>query len=714
MNVLITGASGFLGRYIVPRFIDGGHKVRVFVRTTSNTSALEKLGVEIVRGDLKDSDSLAIAVAGMDTVVHAAASMAGTPQEQEAATTQGTHDLLRIAEEAGVKRFIHVSSIVVLEMRMPRGGGSIQEDGPYETCEKLMSHYTRSKMGAEKAAVEFAANGKMAVLILRPGLLFGPGGKLFLPRMGYGFGSNCYALIGMGGNPLPVSYVANCADAIFAAAEKVDVTEGIFNIVDDEPIKQIEYMREVKATVRPNLKIVRVPYLMARTIAFFGETTSAILSKIKTIPWPFRANHMIQCVRRLSYSNAKAKELLGWAPKVGKAEALKATCNYFRDQESFSRRADIRFVGKPPSDAKPLRACLIGCGMIGKVHAQLIDKMPHGELVGVCDTNQAAADELAEQCKNVQAFSDVEAMLETLKPDVVHVLTPPQSHKEYTELAAQHGAHVLVEKPMAMTADEARQMAEVCERHNVKLCVDHNHLYDPVIVRLRKMLELGELGRITWVDSYYGFDLGHNMASRYMLPGGEAHWTFNIPGGLYQNLGPHPICLVHHILGKPTRTTAHARHGRVLPHAKSDEMRAVLETEDASGMATVSLATAPRFQTLTIYGTEKTVFVDLLNKWVVVQGSMKGIPKPISRAIQNVRHGLTILFGTFSGMVKVLTKRWTPYDGVEILMSEFYRAIVLNDTPPVTAKDGIEIMEIMDDIWEQIGPLTPEKLDSRD
>src|SRR5262245_28298034 len=117
MNLLITGASGFLGSHIVEQSIAAGHRVRAFVRKTSRIDPLERLGVEIVRGDLKNEDSLRQAVAGIDVVINTASSMDGVSQEVEAATVRGTYALLFAAEKAGVQRFIHVSSIGIYAVR---------------------------------------------------------------------------------------------------------------------------------------------------------------------------------------------------------------------------------------------------------------------------------------------------------------------------------------------------------------------------------------------------------------------------------------------------------------------------------------------------------------------------------------------------------------------------------------------------------------------
>src|SRR5271157_1173942 len=111
MKVLITGASGFLGGYVTEMLVSAGHTVRALVRNTSRTDRLEKLGVEILRGDLKDADSLQRAVAGIETIINTAASVDAPAQEFEAATIQGTRALLQAAELAGVRRFVHISSV---------------------------------------------------------------------------------------------------------------------------------------------------------------------------------------------------------------------------------------------------------------------------------------------------------------------------------------------------------------------------------------------------------------------------------------------------------------------------------------------------------------------------------------------------------------------------------------------------------------------------
>jgi nucleoside-diphosphate-sugar epimerase len=177
MKVLITGASGFLGGCVAELLVGAGHTVRALVRNTSRTDRLEKLGVEILRGDLKDAESLQHAVAGIETVINTAASVDAPAQEFEAATIQGTRALLQAAEAAGVGRFVHISSVGIYAVQERRGTAQISEYSPLEEDPRFLSVYVRSKLESERAAIEFGRRGKMQVIVLRSGILYGPGGK---------------------------------------------------------------------------------------------------------------------------------------------------------------------------------------------------------------------------------------------------------------------------------------------------------------------------------------------------------------------------------------------------------------------------------------------------------------------------------------------------------------------------------------------------------
>lgn len=699
MKVLITGGSGFIGSHVVKRFIGAGHTVRVLARRTSDTSNIEGFGVEIVRGDLAQQNSLTQAMEGIEVLVSLAATMGGTAQEFNAATVQGTHNLLLAAEHAGVKRVVHTSSIAVLSNTVPEGQLEIPEDGAFESDPTFQSSYVTAKQESERTALSFDMRNNMRVIVLRPGIVFGPRGTWKLPRMGYPGGSYFF-IIGNGQNLMPVTYVKNLVEAILLSAENPNVPGGVFNIIDDERFTQREFLERYRRDIQPKLKIRCIHHWICLGVARVAKA----VSNLTGIPNPFQLGHIVSCYSQLTYSTRKAKSLLCWQPLYGKEEALTETMRYFAEKQKLSRRANLHVLGRVNASLPPVRVALIGCGIIARTHMQFLADMSNVRIVACCDPDLESAKRLAQEFNITTSYESAEVMLEREKPDAVHILAPPQMNLSLALLAINYGCHVLIEKPMALDCTEAETIVQAAAVRGVKICVDHNHLYDSVMVKARHLVESGALGKVIWVDSYYGFDLGNNRSNRLMLPGGERNWTFQLPGGLFHNLLPHPLSVALDILGEPIRTYAHARFFRILQHQPMDELRILLETPEAGGLVTVSLAASPKFHTLTLYGTKGSLLVDFAHKLLIPQIHRAHIPKSVSRLLMNMRWGMNLVQGTLGMGWKVARNKWVHFDGMDTLIHEFHSAIQEGRPSPVAPQELIRLMRVMDKTWEQIGP----------
>ncbi|HVM98085.1 MAG TPA: NAD-dependent epimerase/dehydratase family protein, partial [Candidatus Acidoferrales bacterium] len=181
MKVLVTGANGFLGQAIVERLRQQGHNVRAFVRPGR---ALPWSDVEPAFGDLAEPKSIDAAVNGVNFVVHAGARVETTGKWEEfaEANIRGTKRVIRAAMEAGVQRVVHISSLSVYDV--PRDGVTITEDSAYERETNARGHYSRSKLAADRLALWEAAHGA-PVVVLRPGLLYGPGKRPPVARQSF-------------------------------------------------------------------------------------------------------------------------------------------------------------------------------------------------------------------------------------------------------------------------------------------------------------------------------------------------------------------------------------------------------------------------------------------------------------------------------------------------------------------------------------------------
>lgn len=171
--ILVTGGTGFLGRHMVPTLVSEGATVRALVRSDSNSSWMEELGVERVFGDVCDQACLRPIVAGCEQVVHAAGHFRfwGDPSTFHRVNAGGTSKIVDAAVREGVRRFIYISSVVVVGAHRPTT--VIDETTPCHPQDA----YQRSKLEAERFVRQAFERGAMDTLILRPGAFYGPRGR---------------------------------------------------------------------------------------------------------------------------------------------------------------------------------------------------------------------------------------------------------------------------------------------------------------------------------------------------------------------------------------------------------------------------------------------------------------------------------------------------------------------------------------------------------
>ncbi len=178
MRVLVTGATGFLGRNLCPYLVEQGHRVRALVRPSSDWGFLVERGVEIAFGDVQDLISVQAALVGCDAVIHAAGYFRfwGPQDRYWGVNVVGTRNVVQAAERMGVQRFIHISTVAVIGR--PRPGTVIDETYPCQPVDE----YQRTKLEGERIVQEAACRG-LPALILRPGAFYGPWGRYAFNRL---------------------------------------------------------------------------------------------------------------------------------------------------------------------------------------------------------------------------------------------------------------------------------------------------------------------------------------------------------------------------------------------------------------------------------------------------------------------------------------------------------------------------------------------------
>ncbi len=178
--IFVTGGTGFLGRTLVPMLVAEGHVVRLLVRQPEAHPWLqEREGLTIVRGDLNNREALAEGMTGCSAVIHGAGlfRLWGRAEQFQRVNVEGTRHVVQAAVEAGVGRFVHISTVAVIGRPLP--GYVIDESHPA----RPLDPYQQSKLEAERIVLSAAKAGRLPAIILRPGAYYGPGGHYGFNRL---------------------------------------------------------------------------------------------------------------------------------------------------------------------------------------------------------------------------------------------------------------------------------------------------------------------------------------------------------------------------------------------------------------------------------------------------------------------------------------------------------------------------------------------------
>ena len=177
--ILVTGATGFLGHNLIPLLVGHGRRVRAFVRSASDYGFLRECDVELAFGDVRNADAVYAAMTDCAAVIHAAGKFRfwGEPGEFASTNVEGTRNVLEAARCAGVRRFVHISTIAVVGN--PKPGMLITED---TSCHPA-DDYQRSKLRGEQLALAYYAENGLPVIVLRPGAFYGPWGRYAFNRL---------------------------------------------------------------------------------------------------------------------------------------------------------------------------------------------------------------------------------------------------------------------------------------------------------------------------------------------------------------------------------------------------------------------------------------------------------------------------------------------------------------------------------------------------
>lgn len=334
---VVTGATGQLGSHLVEKLAAQGEMVRAVVRPSSDLTFLKQLGVETVPVDWKDVASLRRAVNGAAFVYHSAAKVSdwGAWKQFQEETVDTTRNLVEACQAEKVGRFLHISSISVYGNTSPEDG-LITEDAPLGKNLRWGDHYPRGKIEAE----ELVRKSSVPWTMVRPSWIYGPRDRVTIPRLIAGLRSQKVPIIGSGDNLLNIIYAGDVADGCLLASQSSQAVGQVFNLCSKGEVTQVEMLN----TLTDALGLPRIqrhmPLGLLVPIAFLSEVVGRAI-RIKRPPKiTRRALYLVG--RPPQFSIERARNMLGWQPRVPIKEGVRRALDWFFAQEDQKQSTSAR------------------------------------------------------------------------------------------------------------------------------------------------------------------------------------------------------------------------------------------------------------------------------------------------------------------------------------------------------------------------------------
>jgi predicted dehydrogenase len=365
-----------------------------------------------------------------------------------------------------------------------------------------------------------------------------------------------------------------------------------------------------------------------------------------------------------------------------------------------------------------LKIGIVGCGKVADQHVEAIHRIPNCEIVALCDREPLMARQLGERFGISAHFSDLEEMLKSTSPDVVHITTPPQSHYSLARQCLESGSHVYLEKPFTIVADETESLIQLAKARDLKITVGHNYQFTLEMMQMRRLVSDGYLGgKPIHLESYWSYDLGDlRYASAFLADGN--HWVRQLPGQLFHNIISHGIAKLAEFLGDElTEIVAMAHQSEQLRHLGAagvlDELRVLIR--DKGGMtASFSFSTQIKgVNQLRVYGPSGSVTADIITG-SLIRNQSRSYKSYLTYFVPPLKSAREHFENARVNTANFLTRRLYQDFGMKELIERFYNSIRKGDPLPIPYREMLLTARIMDEIFAQIYPGRGQKAEVRD
>ncbi|MEW6001525.1 MAG: NAD-dependent epimerase/dehydratase family protein [Nitrospirota bacterium] len=322
-KILVTGSTGFVGSHLCEKLIKKGCSVRALVRNTSRFSDLHHLGVEVVKGDLRDPDSLRVAVKGINVVYHIAAIFRQeniSRKEMWEINVQGTRNILDAAVNGGVQRFVHCSTIGVHgDIKEPPAN----EDTPYGPGD----HYQESKTDGERVVLKYMAEGRLPVVVFRPGGIYGPRDLRFL-KLFKAIKNRRFVMFGSGEVIYQMIYIDDLIQGVLLCGTEDKAVGNIYILTGEEPTTLNQIVRVIAEIVDVTPPRLHFPVIPIYIISFLCE----LVFKPLGINPPLYRRRVDFFRKTRAFDISKAKSELGFQPRIDLKTGIRLTADWYQEK----------------------------------------------------------------------------------------------------------------------------------------------------------------------------------------------------------------------------------------------------------------------------------------------------------------------------------------------------------------------------------------------
>lgn len=260
-----------------------------------------------------------------------------------------------------------------------------------------------------------------------------------------------------------------------------------------------------------------------------------------------------------------------------------------------------------------LRGAIVGCGLISTrkyipICKRLKSKV---DLVGICDINEDILKQAASRFGISKAYTDFSRMLTDQRPDIVMICTPPATHTKLVIEAIEKGAHVLVEKPMALTSADCQKMVDASKRQDKKLGIMHNQVFNPAFEKACDLVSSGGIGKFLGMRIFL-------MTPVDDMTSNPKHWAHRLPGGVLGETGPHAIYLSLALLNNVT--DVHVCSKKLLPQypwSLAEDIRFDLIADNGISSVALTYGGNQSAAEIEIIGSEGMLKLDLQTRILV-------------------------------------------------------------------------------------------------